>query len=91
MFVFDCLDKLGVHIMPYQLVVEGEGNVSTPPPEPPGARYDYWFLGVRDIPQIADLSEHGVSYDILCSSRLLKNSAKWDRQIDPVVLRCSQH
>ena len=25
------------------------------------------------------------------SSRLLKNSAKWDRQIDPVVLRCSQH
>ena len=24
-------------------------------------------------------------------SRLLKNSAKWDRQIDPVVLRCSQH
>ena len=27
----------------------------------------------------------------LRSSRLLKNSAKWDRQIDPVVLRCSQH
>ena len=25
------------------------------------------------------------------ASRLLKNSAKWDRQIDPVVLRCSQH
>ena len=25
------------------------------------------------------------------TSRLLKNSAKWDRQIDPVVLRCSQH
>ena len=25
------------------------------------------------------------------SSRLLKNSVKWDRQIDPVVLRCSQH
>ena len=25
------------------------------------------------------------------SSRLLKNSAKWDRQIDPVVLRCSPH
>ena len=24
-------------------------------------------------------------------SRLLKNSAKWDRQINPVVLRCSQH
>ncbi len=27
----------------------------------------------------------------LGASRLLKNSAKWDRQIDPVVLRCSQH
>ena len=25
------------------------------------------------------------------TSRLLKNSAKWDRQIDPGVLRCSQH
>ena len=24
-------------------------------------------------------------------SKLLKNSAKWDPQIDPVVLRCSQH
>ena len=28
---------------------------------------------------------------LLSASRLLKNSAKWDRQIDPVVLRCSQH
>ena len=28
---------------------------------------------------------------LLSPSRLLKNSAKWDRQIDPVVLRCSQH
>ena len=27
----------------------------------------------------------------IASSRLLKNSAKWDRQIDPVVLRCSPH
>ena len=25
------------------------------------------------------------------SSRLLKKSVKWDRQIDPGVLRCSQH
>ena len=25
------------------------------------------------------------------SSRLLKKSVKWDRQIDLVVLRCSQH
>ena len=34
--------------------------------------------------QLTALSEAGYS-------RLLKNSAKWDRQIDPVVLRCSQH
>ncbi len=25
------------------------------------------------------------------TSRLLKNSVKWDRQIDPGVLPCSQH
>ena len=30
-------------------------------------------------------------YALRIASRLLKNSAKWDRQIDPVVLRCSQH
>ena len=29
--------------------------------------------------------------ELVGTSRLLKNSAKWDRQIDPVVLRCSQH
>ena len=30
-------------------------------------------------------------YFTIGPSRLLKNSAKWDRQIDPVVRRCSQH
>ena len=34
---------------------------------------------------------HTVTTSRVPPSRLLKNSAKWDRQIDPVVLRCSQH
>ena len=32
------------------------------------------------------------SFDLVAwSSRLLKNSVEWDRQIDPGVLPCSQH
>ena len=40
---------------------------------------------------IASVYRYMLVMALILSSRLLKNSAKWDRQIDPVVLRCSQH
>ena len=60
LFVLDSLDKLGVRINPYLLVVENVTG-APPPAEPASARYEYRFLEATDMPGMASIDDHGVA------------------------------